>query len=143
MRPPCRFAIRPWPAMRPSWVLLKTMTCRLPRDWPDCGFVAHQTPVHRSVDSSRLGVSRNAAASASELAVNNGGSGSRGGGGSPSPVSIYGSTLHKSLGRFHRRQLSTPSKKAPPAASRERGITKITLMASAGGFSVILYDVMY
>src|SRR6476646_8960026 len=128
--------------MRPSSVLLRTIAWRLPRDWPPSCLVAHQTPVHKSVQSSRFGVSCRAAASASALLVNTGGSGSRGGGGSPSPVSIYGSTLHKSLGRFHLRQFATPSKKAPPAASRDRGITKITLMASGSGFSLILYDVM-
>src|ERR1035437_4721879 len=129
--------------MRPSSPLLKTITWRLPRDWPPSCLVARQTAVHRSVQSSRLGVSLKAAASASELAVNNGGSGSCGGGASPSSVRIYGSTLHKSLGRFHCRQCSTPSKKAPPAASRERGITKTTLMDSGSGFSVVLYDVIY
>src|SRR5450759_1126544 len=139
----CRLVIRPSPARRPSSPLLKTITWRLPRDWPPSCLVALSRAVHRSVQSSRLGVSRKAAASASELAVNNGGSGSRGGGTSPSPVWIYGCTLHKSLGRFQRRQFSTPSKKAPPAASRERGITNTTLMDSGSGFSEAWYDVIY
>src|ERR1035437_78267 len=129
--------------MRPSSQLLKTITWRLPRDWPPSCTVARQTAVHKSVQSSRLGVSLKAAANASDWAVNNGGPGSCGGGGSPSSDCIYGSTLHKSLGLFQRRQFSPPSKRAPPAASRERGITKTTLMDSGSGFSVTLYDVMY
>src|ERR1035437_8686695 len=64
----------------PSSPLLHTIAWRLPRDWPPSCLVARQTAVHRPVQSSRLGVSRNAASSAAELAVNNGGSGSRGGG---------------------------------------------------------------
>src|ERR1035437_2763306 len=129
--------------MRPSSPLLKTITWRLPRDWPPSCLVARQTAVHRSVQSSRLGVSLKAAASASELAVNNGGSGPCGGGAFPSSVRIYGSTLHNAPGRFQRRQFSTPSKNVPLAAPLEDGITKTTLMDSGSGFSVVLYDVIY
>src|SRR5260370_12208605 len=117
MRAPWRVVIRPGPAMRPFWVLLKRVTCRLPRDWPDGGFVAHQTPVHRSVHSSRLGVSRNAAASASELAVNNGGFGSPSRRRSPPPVFTYPIPPPTQPPPFPPPHLHTPPTKTPPPPS--------------------------
>ena len=110
-RPLWALLISPCPAMRCSGTRLRTMMWRLPRV-ARSALVARHSAVHRSVQSMRLAGSRNQDSMAFPFAVNCGASTSWDWPERPvSPLSRYGMTHQRSLGRLNFRQPSAPSMK--------------------------------